>query len=806
MKYALPLFFLVVKRNVSYTVVATFLVQEGNVHCIGEAVEIFKGWNPCVSPKYFMSDCSDAQIGSVNTVFPGSILYICDSHRCQAWQRWVRKSGNGLSPLEHKDLLDRLRCLANADDVGQINEALHDLQCSQVWEQKKVQEYMNSYSLPRQERWMRCYRQTTYHAIIKTNNGVEAQNKILKHSYLASHCDNLPDRAILFDNEQAVLVNVLSDILDTNASDDNLAVEIASEDKKLLGTSHAVLDDVVAYLSEEHYLAQFCHENGDDTDCEEIEQAERASRNSVESFFEEVLTFLTHFERVARQNDHWRNVNSESTSGSRLREFLAQSRTLLTQIGRVRENLHGQPQLGAHCEAFESALSRVYNDLSSRLYPMSGTGPPTATDQSDRLNTESRAETEQPSEMCPRVSSGFRGPPRYAIGAEQLTQLRRIGYPLSEVARQGLLTTTSRTTLYRHIRRHNLPTVRQEYSSISNANLEAQVRNINRQYPNSGSQEVRAHLRGLAHPIIVQRERVRRAVRVVDPVGTASRWAQVIHRRRYSVPGPNSLWHLDTNHALRRWRIIINGGIDGFSRLVVYLHAQGNNNARSSLYCFLGAIRDYSVPSRIRTDEGGEFVHVRTFMSRQEGEGRGSAIAGRSVHNVRIERLWRDVYSKVLDTYYRLFYHMESFNILDVSNVNHMFALHHTFIPRIERHLRDWAAAHNNHPVRTENHRTPLQLWFGGLVQRAGMSSRAVTNVFDAHLPDADNLFQQFGIEWNLEDPPSIVTVPSVQCPLSTQQVEQLHGQVDVLRASESEGMDIYAQVLRCIDTFYVRE
>ena len=121
------------------------------------------------------------------------------------------------------------------------------------------------------------------------------------------------------------------------------------------------------------------------------------------------------------------------------------------------------------------------------------------------------------------------------------------------------------------------------------------------------------------------------------------------------------------------------------------------NNARSSLYCFLGAVQQYSSPSCVRTDDGGEFLHLRTFMRRQQGEGRRSAIAGQSVHNVRIERLWRDVY-----------YHMESHNVLNISNVVHMFALHHTFIPRIERVLGEWSRSHNNHPVLTEGHRTPL--------------------------------------------------------------------------------------------------
>ena len=52
----------------------------------------------------------------------------------------------------------------------------------------------------------------------------------------------------------------------------------------------------------------------------------------------------------------------------------------------------------------------------------------------------------------------------------------------------------------------------------------------------------------------------------------------------------------------------------------------------------------------MRCDKGGENVDDALFMlnNSSRGTGRGSIIAGRSVHNKRMERLWRDVYSGVL--------------------------------------------------------------------------------------------------------------------------------------------------------------
>ena len=167
-----------------------------------------------------------------------------------------------------------------------------------------------------------------------------------------------------------------------------------------------------------------------------------------------------------------------------------------------------------------------------------------------------------------------------------------------------------------------------------------------------------------------------------------------------------------------RWRIVIHGGIDGFSRMIVYLKASSNNRASTVLKSFLDAVEEFGLPSRVRSDKGGENVDIAKYMLDHplRGPDRGSHITGRSVHNQRIERLWRDLYFGCTHLFYSLFCAMEDAGILNPSSEAHLYALHYIYLPRLNRHLSEFVNAHARAPISTEHNKSPLQLWISGLL------------------------------------------------------------------------------------------
>ncbi len=151
-----------------------------------------------------------------------------------------------------------------------------------------------------------------------------------------------------------------------------------------------------------------------------------------------------------------------------------------------------------------------------------------------------------------------------SVNVESIQFLRMTGYTWNHVA---TIVGVSRSTLWRRLKTLGIEI--EKFTDISDIRLDDMVKQIQEQHPNVGQVILEGYLK--QEGVCVQRYRIRESIFRTDPIRRSLRWHQTLTRRTYSVKGANSLWHIDGHHSLIRWRFVIHGGIDGYSRLVVFL-------------------------------------------------------------------------------------------------------------------------------------------------------------------------------------------------------------------------------------------
>ncbi|XP_008401337.1 uncharacterized protein LOC103460806 isoform X2 [Poecilia reticulata] len=248
---------------------------------------------------------------------------------------------------------------------------------------------------------------------------------------------------------------------------------------------------------------------------------------------------------------------------------------------------------------------------------------------------------------------------------------------------------------------------------------------------------------------------------------------------------------------LVRYNIVIFGGIDGFSRKIMYLGTAQNNLASTTLAFFQNSVEEFGFPLRVRADQGVENVDVARLMFMIRGTGRSSFISGKSVHNQRIERLWRDLWTAVTSIYYDVLHHLEEEGYLNISNETHLFCCHYVFLPRLQEDLHTFRSGWDNHPLRTESNMTPNQLWVLGRTHHPIPEPHSALTE-GVQIPE---------IEWEDSGLPlqeqSNVTVPNLNVQLTDEQMAALRNAVNPKGTSLSFGCDIYiAAVLFCEQFF----
>lgn len=362
------------------------------------------------------------------------------------------------------------------------------------------------------------------------------------------------------------------------------------------------------------------------------------------------------------------------------------------------------------------------------------------------------------------------GRPTIEVDIHEVEYLRSLRFSWTKIAS---ILCISRSTLYRRLQDENISQDTQ-YSNITNLELDQKIKAIKEVYPNDGERMIIGHL--LSSGLILQRARIRASIHRVDPINTALRRSITIRRRVYHVSGPNCVWHVDTNHKIIRWRIVIQGCIDGYSRTLIYLQCSNNNLAITNFTYFIDAVQKYGLPEKVRTDLGGENTDIWRYMV-EEHNSNSAVVTGSSTHNTRIERMWRDVHRCVSVLFCDTFRQLEDEGRLDVLNEVDMFCLQFVFIQRINHALEVFAESWNNHPLSTEHNKTPNQLFIEGALQQQTLST-------PSHGPPS-----------NLPASRDHVMVPrSAFSPCS--RLKHYLDQISVLRDSDSFGIDIFEEAV----------
>ena len=124
----------------------------------------------------------------------------------------------------------------------------------------------------------------------------------------------------------------------------------------------------------------------------------------------------------------------------------------------------------------------------------------------------------------------------------------------------------------------------------------------------------------------------------------------------------------------------------------------------------------------------------------------------RSVHNIRIERLWFDFTAGVGSKWKAFFEQLEYQAGLDPDIPSHIWLIHHLFLNAINQDIMDWASSWNNHKMSIPGHgtRNPTDLrWFSMLQDGArGFTPRAVEFEPRADSLDEEDL-AEYGIDWD---------------------------------------------------------
>ena len=148
------------------------------------------------------------------------------------------------------------------------------------------------------------------------------------------------------------------------------------------------------------------------------------------------------------------------------------------------------------------------------------------------------------------------------------------------------------------------------------------------------------------------------------------------------------------------------------------------------------------------------------------------------------------MWNGVSNLYYDLFSFLEEEQELDLQSEVHIWALHYIYLPRINRDLKLFCNQWNSHAIRTEHHRSPLQLFVSEMLALQNSGLTAVQEMFSNDMQTASI---QMPADMNLEN---LIQVPETAQPISTQEMRDLSTRVNPLDETDVLGINSFKTTL----------
>ena len=142
---------------------------------------------------------------------------------------------------------------------------------------------------------------------------------------------------------------------------------------------------------------------------------------------------------------------------------------------------------------------------------------------------------------------------------------------------------------------------------------------------------------------------------------------------------------------------------------------------------------------------------------------------------------------------------MELEGLLDPLNHKHLYALHYIYKPRIQKSLDEFREGWNHHSIRTEQNKTPYQLFVSGvlMLRQSGLTA----------LDFFESVDENYGIDeagFSQDDSDDTVQISRIEFELSEQHYRQLSVALNPTDHSDNFGIDLYQQTIQYIDSVTV--